>query len=585
MTPLRDHPDEAPPTPSLAPTVLVAAAIASWGAVWHLVRSGSADLAVVACVGGLLTAAAAVQRRHGFVLALVAAGCGVATVAAAGGGGADRSTAAAVAVGAYVLARPARAEPTGPSITSAIAVGVAQAGMARAGPGTWVVWWLLVAVCTLELRLRSGGTALAIDRRIGGAVRAVADRLATAVLFVGSCLVLYLPGTLVRMVGAARRPPSSTWVLSSSARSSHRQAQLPFIAQPARARRTALVAALTLVVVSSVLVVGRSDGGPAATGGSAPSSSPFAAQGPPLSELEAYRGTPWADQLELEQREYGRSGLESSPIGGFITGDVDGEHTDVVDGERRTLQPSCDCPTYDVWLFGGSAVFGMGQRDEHTIASSLVRQAQDRGVGLRVRNLGVPGWTLWQEQIRFAHLLSTEPPPDLVVFIDGFNDVVGTVVGGTLRGLADDRPSSLVTDEVEQFVSAGASPLEVADGEQFGELAARRYLRVMGTIDTLAAADDVPTLFFFQPDALADPGQRAAARRTFPEDLPDIDVVLDAALRTAARSLHPEVVDLRDLFDGSPPVFADLVHTNEAGAREVAAAVLDDVIGTLRPSG
>ena len=43
-----------------------------------------------------------------------------------------------------------------------------------------------------------------------------------------------------------------------------------------------------------------------------------------------------------------------------------------------------------------------------------------------------------------------------------------------------------------------------------------------------------------------------------------------------------EVVDLRHVFDHLPrSVFLDVVHTNEEGARLVAAAVLDAIIGDL----
>ena len=46
-------------------------------------------------------------------------------------------------------------------------------------------------------------------------------------------------------------------------------------------------------------------------------------------------------------------------------------------------------------------------------------------VGVRVRNIAVPGWTLWNEYHAVtARLDAGEPPPDMVVFYDGFNDML-----------------------------------------------------------------------------------------------------------------------------------------------------------------
>ena len=77
-----------------------------------------------------------------------------------------------------------------------------------------------------------------------------------------------------------------------------------------------------------------------------------------------------------------------------------------------------------VWFFGASALFGDGQRDDHTIPSEFARRAEADGIPVEVRNYGRPGTSTWQELELFEQLVSTGQRPDLVVFYDGFNDLV-----------------------------------------------------------------------------------------------------------------------------------------------------------------
>ena len=74
----------------------------------------------------------------------------------------------------------------------------------------------------------------------------------------------------------------------------------------------------------------------------------------------------------------------------------------------------------------------------------------------------------------------------------------------------------------------------------------------------------------FQPDAFASDRQYAAVQSIYAAEDSQRSYV-DAALEVASTQLRPGGLDLRHLFDDHPaPVFADLVHTNEEGARLVA---------------
>ncbi|MFM7069309.1 MAG: SGNH/GDSL hydrolase family protein, partial [Actinomycetes bacterium] len=143
-----------------------------------------------------------------------------------------------------------------------------------------------------------------------------------------------------------------------------------------------------------------------------------------LSQLAAFADVPWADDLKAEQNRLSSAPRPESPYGEWTLPEFVGRFTNVSNNERYTYQ-SKQATTKTVWLFGTSAGFGMGQRDQYTIASNLVRLAEADGIGIKVRNFSVPGMSQHNEVRGFAkHLELDGERPDLVVFYDGFNDTL-----------------------------------------------------------------------------------------------------------------------------------------------------------------
>ena len=70
-------------------------------------------------------------------------------------------------------------------------------------------------------------------------------------------------------------------------------------------------------------------------------------------------------------------------------------------------------------------MFGLYQRDEHTIPSEFARLAQARRHPVRVVNYGRLAYVNWQESQLLEQLVGGSQAPDLAVFYDGFNEVVG----------------------------------------------------------------------------------------------------------------------------------------------------------------
>ena len=83
----------------------------------------------------------------------------------------------------------------------------------------------------------------------------------------------------------------------------------------------------------------------------------------------------------------------------------------LADGARKTTGPSAtDAP--EVWLIGGSFIYGQGISDEQTLASALAARDPQR----RYRNFGVSGFGTYQSLLLLEELLADNPPPQTVVY-------------------------------------------------------------------------------------------------------------------------------------------------------------------------
>lgn len=185
----------------------------------------------------------------------------------------------------------------------------------------------------------------------------------------------------------------------------------------------------------------------------------------------------------------------------------------------------------------------------------------------------------------FSDLTTRRPAPDLVVFYDGGNDLLFQAQRARSGRAADD--SAIVLQERELAaalrdgfpLSSGPDPdapptssPDVTDEllDQVADAAMRRYGADADLARRLGRSIGVPVVVAFQPllagsppeaghPGALDPGERATFER----------------LVAAARERMPaRVVDLGDVFADDPePVFLDMFHTDERGARRIAATL------------
>ena len=72
----------------------------------------------------------------------------------------------------------------------------------------------------------------------------------------------------------------------------------------------------------------------------------------------------------------------------------------------------------EIWIFGGSEIFGYGLKNDETIAAHLEKLFEEK----KIINFGQGFFYSTQNRILFQNLLTFLPPPKMVIFIEGFND-------------------------------------------------------------------------------------------------------------------------------------------------------------------
>jgi hypothetical protein len=285
------------------------------------------------------------------------------------------------------------------------------------------------------------------------------------------------------------------------------------------------------------------------------------------------------------------------------------ELVNIVDGRRSTLESTVDGDAVDVWLFGGSTLYGSGQSDAATIPSVLVRLAATDGVRIDATNYGHPAYAQWQQvQLLEAELTAGNAVPDVVVFYDGFNDLTlqtyygvheepthlffGTPaaaaeptasVASTVRtwwadhsatALAVGRVRDVFEDEPTiQVADVNAAPIDSIDPVAAGDAAAAIHRRGVDHVVALGEAYGFEPVFFWQPYLYTkDPLTPAESDLV---GLPGYDTDVWIPMTERIRSnLREPVVDLSDALDGvDSSLFWDFVHTNETGARLITEAI------------
>ncbi len=341
-----------------------------------------------------------------------------------------------------------------------------------------------------------------------------------------------------------------------------------------------------------------------------------------------YDGEAWARTFFRENRQ---KTSEWHPYVYFRMKPFRGETINIdARGLRKSWQPPRERsetgrPQARVWIFGGSAAWGVGSRDDFTIPSLIAKDLEARGIAAEVTNFGEIGYVSTQEVIALMLELRAGRRPDLVVFYDGVNDVLAAYQNGQAgwpQNEANRRREFADRRSPYRLVAAGVRTL-VLDSAMFRLAEAIRWRLMTGrapaprfpslvrgkpdanaltenVLDTYAAnrrlvhalADDYDfrALFYWQP-VLFTKKHLTAFERGEAAKYADFAPLLLAVYRRARdRASRPgdDFQDLSGVLDSSERLlFTDFCHTTEAANAIVARRIAGDVARLLpsRPGG
>lgn len=308
----------------------------------------------------------------------------------------------------------------------------------------------------------------------------------------------------------------------------------------------------------------------------------------------AYQGADWVDGYYAEHRQ--ARAMHWQPYVYWRRDPFAGEAINIDEfGHRQTLGNAGNEQSRQVFVFGGSTVWGTGVPDRHTIPSELAVLSNRRGMSVQVTNLGESGYVSSQGLISLLRELQAGAQPDLVIFYDGVNDVFSALQSGQ-AGLPQNEMERQrdfrVTNGLDNYLAGFPATLEgvnrlaarwssgqaVPATEELARQLVDIYLVNVRTIRVLGEAFGFKTLFFWQPSIFSKSSPATGEQAIIDASLAahrDLQLAANAEIRRRGQN-DSQVIDLSTLFDSrGDAIYLDFCHLAEVGNRLVAATIFD----------
>ena len=295
------------------------------------------------------------------------------------------------------------------------------------------------------------------------------------------------------------------------------------------------------------------------------------------------------------------------------------------DGNRQTVNTKVadNNDPLKIHAYGGSTMFGMGARDDWTIASLLSRDLNALSHNLEVMNKGQIGHTSTQELIGLMQDIKNGDIPDIAVFYDGINEIITAEQTGKSDRLFNEhnrveefnvllfeRRKDLIKKGIEAMVPRtlrrlrdvgdvlgvpGPTPRDIPaiteDGiEPLSAEIVHVYRENVRAIQQLAKTWEIEVLFFWQPamfskKTLSDHEARYQFDGlTRPEIRhPFFSAVYEKQRPDAFLKEQANVFDISNVLDDvTECCYIDSFHTSEGANQRITSAMVPDVAQTLK---
>lgn len=253
-------------------------------------------------------------------------------------------------------------------------------------------------------------------------------------------------------------------------------------------------------------------------------------------------------------------------------------------------------PKLKIYFFGGSTIWGWGARDEYTIPSRLLAIRSD----VIIENHSQLGYVSSQEVIAFIQSLKNASKPDVIIFLDGLNDMYSAFQSG-IAGIeqnADARKQKFESSTVElneflkeksnlfKFIKTNFCRtsknmiLKKINYEKFARSIIDSYNQNVELVSKIALAYDIKPIFIWQPTIFD-------KRNLSKYEDKVLEVVsfwkqLHTSVKTIIQNegcLNQCVFDMSDIFaDEREPIYVDPWHYNERANDLIAKKISEFIL-------
>lgn len=337
-----------------------------------------------------------------------------------------------------------------------------------------------------------------------------------------------------------------------------------------------------------------------------------------VSRMWAYR-----DSLYVEiDHEEGKLTQDYQPFIGWKTREHQSDLINVdAEGIRKTIgNPSQEISGLpNVYFFGGSSMWGVGNADDTTIPSLIALQLNNVQPRAAITNYGEIGYGITQEIIRLAELLKSGKRPNTVVFYDGCNDLFLTAlenvphetfrdttmrkVLGNIWALPREGSETvsnktifsgafwkdiisriqLIRYPMEYFRSPQNQQITRQSPEKLTSILVQTYTSNIEIVDALSRVYGFKYLFVWQPTLYSrDPADMTNDEKQLPDATHVRYQELATIYHEAAKQIgttHPQnFYDLSYIFNEvTESVFTDSCHVTPEGNSKAGAAIIREL--------